>query len=259
MKTNIAVAGATGVLGRHVVEIARLRGHDVVTLALSTGVDLVAGTGLDGVLDGVDAVLDVTSVQAQSARASKEFFRSVTSNLLAAEKLAGVRHHLAPSIVGVDKAPYGYYAGKLLQERLISEGEVPWTLQRATQFHEFAGQVVERLRRGPVVITPRMRCQPVAAREVAERLIKLVEAGPSGRVPDFGGPREEQMVDMVREYKAAVGAKGWVLPVPFPGALGRALRDGSLIPAPGADHGTQTFADWLRSGRSSASADRGRQ
>jgi uncharacterized protein YbjT (DUF2867 family) len=156
MKTNLAVAGATGVLGRHVVEIARLRGHDVVTLALSTGVDLV-----------------------------------------------------------------------------------------------------ERLRGGPVVITPRMRCQPVAAREVAERLIKLVEAGPSGRVPDFGGPREEQMVDMVREYKAAVGAKGWVLPVPFPGALGRALRDGSLIPAPGADHGTQTFADWLRSGRSSTSADRG--
>ena len=100
-----------------------------------------------------------------------------------------------------------------------------------------------------MVIAPRMRSQPVAAREVAERLIDLVEAGPSGRVPDFGGPREEQVVDMVRAYKAATGARVWILPVPFPGALGRALRDGSLVPGPGSDHGTQTYADWLRSER----------
>ena len=182
---------------------------------------------------------------------SKEFFGAVTRHLLEAEKAAGVPHHVALSIVGADKAPYGYYAGKALQERLVTAADVPWTLQRATQFHEFVRQVVERLRRGPVLITPRMRSQPVAAREVAERLIRLVEAGPSGRVPDLGGPREEQMVDMMRAYKAATGTKGWILPVPLPGALGRALRDGSLIPGPGpgSDHGTETFADWLRSER----------
>jgi uncharacterized protein YbjT (DUF2867 family) len=200
MRTNIAVAGGTGVLGRHVVDIARQRGHDVITLARGSGLDLAAGTGLDGVFDGVGAVIDVTSTQAQSAKASRAFFGAATRHLLEAEKAAGVAHHVALSIVGVDKAPYGYYAGKSLQERLVTEGDVPWTLQRATQFHEFAVQVVERLRRGPVVITPRMRCQPVAAREVAERLIELVEAGPSGRVPDFGGPREEVMVDLVRAY-----------------------------------------------------------
>lgn len=249
MKRKIAVAGGTGVLGRHVVEVARQRGHDVVALALSTGVDLVAGTGLDGALDGVDAVVDVTSIQTQSARASEKFFGAVTRHLLEAEKAAGVGHHVALSIVGVDKAPYGYYTGKVLQEGLVTEGDVPWSLMRATQFHEFAGQIMDRLRRGPVVIAPRMRSQPVAASEVAGRLIDLVEAGPSGRVADFGGPREEQVVDMVRAYKVATGTKVWILPVPLPGALGRALRDGSLVTDGDADHGTQTYADWLRSGR----------
>jgi uncharacterized protein YbjT (DUF2867 family) len=230
-----------------VVDVARERGHHVVTLARGGGVDLVAGTGIDGALDAVGAVVDVTSIQTQSAKASKRFFGAVTRHLLEAEKAAGVGHHVALSIVGADKAPYGYYAGKQLQERLVSEGDVPWTLMRATQFHEFAGQIMERLRFGPVVVAPRMRCQPVAAREIAERLIDLVEAGPSGRVADLGGPREEQAVDMVRALKAATGARGWILPLPFPGALGRALRDGSLIPGPGALHGTQTYADWLRS------------
>lgn len=246
MRRKIAVAGGTGVLGRHVVDVAGKRGYDVVTLAHSTGVDLVAGTGLDGALDDVEAVVDVTSIQTQSARASEKFFEAVTSHLLQAEKAAGVGHHVALSIVGADKAPYGYYSGKVLQERLVTEGDVPWSLMRATQFHEFAGQIMERLRRGPVVIVPQMRSQPVAASEVAGRLIDLVEAGPSGRVPDFGGPREEDAVDMVRAFKAATGARVWILPVPFPGALGRALRDGSLVAGRGADHGTQTYADWLR-------------
>jgi uncharacterized protein YbjT (DUF2867 family) len=156
---------------------------------------------------------------------------------------------VALSIVGVDRAPYGYYAGKVLQEKLVTGGDVPWTLLRATQFHEFAGQVLERMGRGPVALVPKMRTQPVAAREVAERLVDLVEAGPSGRVPDLGGPREEQLVDMAREFAAAKARKGWIVPVPVPGGFGKAIRDGSLIPGPGADHGTQTYADWLRSAR----------
>jgi uncharacterized protein YbjT (DUF2867 family) len=246
MGRKIAVAGGTGVLGRHVVEVARERGHEVVILTPSTGVDLVTGNGLEGALDGVDAVVDVTSIKTQSARASEKFYEAVTRNLLRAEKAAGVGHHVALSIVGADKAPYGYYAGKVLQEKLVTEGDVPWSLMRATQFHEFVGQIMERLKLGPIVIAPRMRSQPVAAREVAGRLIDLVEAGPSGRVPDFGGPREEQVVDMVHAFKAATGARSWVLPLPFPGALGRALRDGTLVAGNGALHGTQTYADWLR-------------
>ncbi|WP_328531393.1 SDR family oxidoreductase [Nocardioides sp. NBC_00368] len=248
---RIAVAGGTGVLGRHVVEVAQARGHDAVVFARGQGVDLVAGTGLAAALDGVEVVVDVTSIPTQSARESDTFYRTVTRNLLTAETAAGVAHHLALSIVGAVEAPYGYYSGKALQEQLVSQSKVPWTIQRATQFHEIAGQITERLRRGPFLIVPKMRCQPVSAREVAARLIDLAEAGPAGRVPDFGGPQDEQMVDMVRALKAATGMKGWVVPTPLPGAVGRALRDGTLIPGPGADHGTETFDAWLRSGAAS--------
>ena len=253
---RIAVAGGTGVLGRHVVEVARLRGHEVAVFARGQGVDLVAGTGLTAALAGVEVVVDVTSIPTQSARESDAFYRTVTRNLLAAEKATGVAHHLALSIVGAVEAPYGYYSGKALQEQLVEQSEVPWTIQRATQFHEIAGQIIERLGRGPFLIAPRMRCQPVSAREVAGRLLDLAEAGPVGRVPDFGGPQEEQMVDMVRALKTTTGRKGWVVPVPLPGALGRALRDGTLIPGPGADHGTETFGAWLRSGAASAFGSR---
>ena len=190
----------------------------------------------------------MTSIQTQSARASREFYAAVTGHLLEAEKAAGVGHHVALSIVGVDKAPYGYYAGKALQELLVTEGGVPWTILRATQFHEFASQVMKRLKLGRWDRPP--DAVPAGGRrEIAERLMDIVEDGPSGRVPDLGGPRDEQVVDMVRALKAATGAKGWILPLPFPGALGRALRDGSLIPGPAADHGTQTYAEWLRSSR----------
>ena len=228
---RMAVAGGTGVVGRHVVETA---GSGATTSSCSSrgnGVDLVAGTGLDGVLDGVDAVVDVTSIQtAVRKRRREKFFGAVTRHLLEAEKAAGVGHHVALSIVGVDRAPYGYYAGKVLQERLVTEGDVPWTILRATQFHEFAGQVLERMTRGPVVVVPRMRSQPVAAREVAARLVELVEAGPSGRVPDLGGPREEQMVDMLRAFTTATGAKGWILPCPSPAA---GAGDARRHPRPG--------------------------
>jgi uncharacterized protein YbjT (DUF2867 family) len=243
---RIAVAGGTGVVGRHVVEQAGREGHDVVVLSRGNGVDLVDGSGLDGMLDDVDTVVDVTSVATQSGRKSERFFGAVTRNLLAAEMVAGVGHHVVLSIVGVDRAPHGYYAGKVLQERVVEEGRVAWTIVRATQFHEFAGQVHDRMSLGPFVVVPRMRCQPVAAREVATRLVGLAVAGPSGRVADLGGPRQEELVDMVHAYAEAAHAPGRIVPIPAPGAVGKAARAGVLLPAPEADHGSQTYAEWLR-------------
>ncbi|HET6672293.1 MAG TPA: SDR family oxidoreductase [Agromyces sp.] len=244
---KIAVAGGTGTIGHHVVDVARERGHDVVVLTRSTGVDLVAAHGLEAALAGVDAVIDVASVQTVSAKESRRFFGAVTRNLLATEEAAGVRHHVALSIVGVDDASYGYYAGKVLQEQLVEAGPVPWTLLRATQFHEFASQIHGRMKIGPVVMVPAMRSQPVAAREVAERLVDLAEGGPTGRVRDLAGPREERMSDLARRWAKATGRAGRVMEVPLPGGFGRAMRDGTLLPRPGADLGRQTFDEWLAS------------
>ncbi|GAB3244127.1 SDR family oxidoreductase [Kineosporia babensis] len=240
---RIAVAGGTGRVGRPVIDVITERGHDPVLLTRSAGVDLVTGQGLD--LAGVDAVIDVTSVSTLNRAASEGFFGAVARNLLAAEQVAGVRHHLALSIVGIDHAPSGYYHGKLLQERLIEAGEVPWTILRATQFHEFAPQVLGQIGLGPVHLIPVMRNQPVAAREVAQHLVDLALKPAAGRVPDLGGPREERMVEMVRAYLKRTGRRGFVIPLPVPGASGRAMRDGTLVAGPGAVHGTQTYAEWL--------------
>ncbi|OZC82899.1 3-beta hydroxysteroid dehydrogenase [Rhodococcus sp. 06-418-5] len=241
---KLAVAGGTGTVGVHVVEVARERGHEVVVLSRSAGVDLVSGSGLPDALSGVDAVIDVASTQTISAKESTAFFAAVTRNLLTAEGAAGVRHHVALSIVGIDKAPYAYYAGKVEQERLVRAGAVPWTILRATQFHEFAAQIRSQTSFGPLTVVPRMVSQPIAAREVAERLIDLAERPPAGRVADLGGPREERMAKMVRRYARAIGARGPVLEVPLPGAYGRAMRDGTLVTAQDSDHGLQTFDQW---------------
>ncbi len=242
---KLAVAGGTGTVGVHVVEVARERGHDVVVLSRSAGVDLVGGSGLSAALSGVDAVVDVASTKTVSAKESTAFFGAVTRNLLTAETKAGVGHHVALSIVGIDRAPHAYYAGKVEQEKIIRAGTVPWTILRATQFHEFAGQIREQMSFGPVSIIPKMVSQPISARKVAERLIDLAEQSPAGRVADLGGPREERMAEMVRRYARAIGARGLVLEIPIPGAYGRAMRDGTLVTTTDSDHGGQTFDQWL--------------
>jgi len=242
---RLAIAGGTGKVGTHVVSAARTRGHEAVVLARSNGVDLVTGAGVRAALKGADAVIDVVSVTTLDAADAVEFFESTTRTLLAAEEAAGVTHHLALSIVGIDNAPEGYYAGKIAQERLVEDGRVPWTIVRATQFHEFAEQVYARAKLGPFHVAPKMRTQPIAAREVAAHLLTLAEAAPAGRTPDLAGPREESLVDMVRGLARARGSRAWIPAIALPGAAGRAQRDGSLLPGHDAVRGSQTYAEWL--------------
>ncbi|MQW78151.1 3-beta hydroxysteroid dehydrogenase [Nocardioides sp. dk4132] len=241
----IAVAGSTGVVGRHVVEVAGERGHQVVELARAHGVDLTTGAGLAARLDGAGAVVDVTSVRTQRRSQAEAFFGAVTRTLLDAEQAAGVGHHVALSIVGVDDVASGYYQGKQLQERLVTAAPVGWSLLRATQFHEFAEQVLGFAPLGPISLVPQMLSQPVAAVEVAQALVDLVEAGPSGRVPDLAGPERLSMVDLARRVSQARGLGRRVVGVPVPGAGGRAMRSGVLCPTGDGPRGTTTFADWL--------------
>ncbi|MCP2636165.1 3-beta hydroxysteroid dehydrogenase [Microbacterium sp. HD4P20] len=241
---KLAIAGGTGLTGAHLTARAAARGHDVVVLSRSTGVELLSGAGLAGRLDGVDAVIDATNVTTSKPDVSVSFFAGVTKSLLTAERLAKVPHHLALTIVGADAAPDGYYAGKLVQERLIANGPTPWTLLRTTQFHEFAAMLFHRGRAG-MHVAPHGRVQPIAVAEVAEHLLDLSEGEPAGRTPDLAGPREEDLLAMVRAYAHAIGSRGLVAAMDPRGAYGHALRSGALLPGREALLGRQTFAQWL--------------
>ena len=242
---RIAVAGGTGVAGAHVVRIGRRRGHLMTSLSRGEGVDIVSGAGLHDALSGAEAVIDVSNVGTRKTDVSVSFFAGATRNLLAAEARTGVTHHLALTIVGADAAPEGYYAGKLTQERLVEAAGIPWTILRSTQFHEFAALMFVSAKAGPLHAAPRARVQPIALREVAEHLVTLAEQGPGGRAAELAGPQEESLAEMVREYAHAIGHRGWIPEISLPGAFGRALRNGSLLPKPGAMLGRQTFAQWL--------------
>lgn len=233
---RMAVAGGTGWVGKLVVERAREAGHEVVVISRSRGVDLTTGTGLDEALRGVDAVIDVVNVETLSRRTAIEFFETTTRHLLAAEKRSHVRHHVVLSIVGVDRVNSGYYAGKRRQEELALAGPVPATVLRATQFHEFAAQMIERVP-GPVKVVPSMLTRPVAASDVAAELVRLAEGPAQGLATDLAGPEVLRMAAMVRRL-----AKGkLVLTVP----AGRAMSGGGLLPAGDFHRGEVTFDEWV--------------
>ena len=242
---RLAVAGGTGVVGHHVVEVARERGHEVVVLTRSSGADLTTGAGVAERLAGVDAVVDASNLASQSRAKAEAFFGTVTRTLLAAEETAGVRHHVVLSIVGIDDVDSAYYAGKRMQERTADQERVSWSVLRATQFHEFAQQALGFAKVGPFSFVPRMLSQPVAAREVGEALLDLA-AGPAvGHAPELAGPEQLQMVDLARQVAARDGRR--VVPVRLPGRAGAAMRSGALLPKADGPRGRITFAEWLAS------------
>jgi uncharacterized protein YbjT (DUF2867 family) len=254
MAMRVAVAGGTGLAGRHVVAALDALGHRTVVMARSRGVNLVTGDGLDRALASVDAVVDASNTRAMGSKRAVGFFETAGRNLLAAEERAGVRHHVVLSIVGIDRVEWGYYQGKLRQEELARASGVPWTVLRATQFHEFTDQVLG-LVPGPVAVVPRMRSQPVAVAEVAA-LVAEVALGPAqGMAPELAGPRVESVPDMARRLLRARGIRRRVLAVPLPGAAGRGMAGGALLPAPEGPRGTLTFDAWLaQAGGGAASA-----
>ncbi|MDY0908679.1 SDR family oxidoreductase [Microbacterium sp. CFBP9034] len=242
---KIAIAGGTGTVGRHTVEAVRSAGHEPVVLARSTGIDLVTGDGLEAALEGVDAALDVANLATLSADDATRFFTTASGNLVAAAGRAGVRHVVLLSIVGIDRMPHQYYAGKLAQERVVEASAVPWTILRATQFHEFAGQLFGQAKIGPLHVAPRARVQPIAAREVGEHLVALATGDAQGRARDLAGPREEKLEEMVRAFARRAGVRGWIPAIPAPGPQMKAMRAGLALPGVDAVTGVETFAQWL--------------
>ncbi|WP_061299864.1 SDR family oxidoreductase [Herbidospora cretacea] len=239
---RIAVAGGTGSVGRHVVEALRARGHEPLVLSRGQGVDLLAVSGLDAALTGAEVVVDVSNISATGKAAAVSFFDRAGRNLTEAARRAGVRHLVSLSIVGVDRVKLGYYTGKLRQEEIVKAAGVPWTILRATQFHEFAGQFLSGIP-GPLALVPTGRVQPVAAWEVGEALADLATGSPQRMAPELAGPQIESLPDMARRLIAAGGArKRPVLPLHLPGGMSA----GHLVPTGPGPRGTQTFAEWLK-------------
>jgi len=238
------VIGGTGTVGRLLVRALADAGHEPVVIARSRGVDVITGLGLAAALQGCAATVDVSGPSRSPASKPRRFFTTATRNVTTAAQRAGVGHHVVLSIVGIDRVSLGYYRAKLAQEQAALAGPVPSTVLRATQFHEFADQLV-RAGPGPVVLVPRMRCRPVAAAEVAAALVDLVERPAVGSAPELAGPQEEEMAELVRRIVQVRGPRRLVLTVPIPGAAGRALRGGALLPTGPGPRGRITFEEWL--------------
>ena len=242
---KIAVAGGTGLAGRHTVEAVRRAGHDLVVLARSVGVDLTTAAGLAAALDGVDAVIDATTTPSLDTNQVRAFFATVTSHLLAAEHDAGVRHHVALSIVGLDRLPDdGHYAGKRAQERLALSGPIPATIVRTTQFFDYAAQMLNGTRRGQSAALPPLLLQPVAVTDVADVLVEVAVGEPVNGIGELAGPETQDLVDMARRTLAARGESLRLMPT-WRGRYGVALAGEVLLPGPDARIASTTFDDWL--------------
>jgi uncharacterized protein YbjT (DUF2867 family) len=245
---RIAIAGATGRIGQLTVSALRDAGHQTVGISRRDGVDAYAGTGLADALAGVDAVVDVTSTPAQDRAKIVDFFGTITGNLLAAERQARVRHHVLLSIVGLDKnARAPHYDGKREQERLVAAGPVPWTIVRATQFHDFAAMVAGWAEQDGVATIAPLLVQPIAQADVAAVLAEIAAGTPLGGRLDIAGPETQDLVDMARRTYAARGQDITLVPT-WRGAFGPDMAGEVLLPGENARLTSTTFADWLAAG-----------
>src|SRR3954468_14249914 len=204
---KIAVTGATGRVGSHLVEILEQRGHDVVPIARSQGVDVISGEGLDQALAGVEIIIDTATGPSPDQEAATEFFTTSARNIQRAGAAAGAKGIVVVSIIGIDKFQGGYNAAKLAQERALLEGPLPVRIVRAAQFHEFVEPLVGWTIQDGVANLPEMRTQLVSARTVAETLADAAEEAEAGtgRVTEVPGPRAERLADVAAALFASRG------------------------------------------------------
>jgi uncharacterized protein YbjT (DUF2867 family) len=249
--TKIAVAGATGRVGRHIVDILESRGYGVVPISRSQGVDVVTGEGLDEALAGVDTIIDAATGPSPDERAATEFFTASARNLQEAGARAGVRRLVLVSIIGIDEFTGGYNAAKVAQERAVLAGPIPARIIRAAQFHEFVEELVGWGRQGDVSYVWAMRTQLVAARTVAEELVELATASDAAfaaaKTTEIAGPRAERLVEAARLLveRRGDGMRVEELPVDPADPDSRRYANGAALPGPDAKLAGPTFEEWL--------------
>jgi uncharacterized protein YbjT (DUF2867 family) len=243
---KIVVIGGTGRVGSNVVRRLLAEAHEAVAASPDTGVNTITGEGVADVMAGADAVVDVSNAPTWEDDAVRDFFTTSTRNLLAAERDAGVGHHLAVSIVGADSLPdSGYLRAKVAQESEIEAGGVPYTILRATQFFEFLPQIVEAGAEGDSVRLSTGLMQLVAADDVAATVAEVATGGPVGGRVELGGPEALGVDAWARRLFAVTGDERTVVGDPHARYFGTELEDGELTPGDGARIGETGFDTWF--------------
>jgi uncharacterized protein YbjT (DUF2867 family) len=245
---KFVVIGGTGLIGTKLVHNLRQRGHEVEAAAPSTGVNTLTGEGLADALAGADVVVDVANSPSFEDKAVLAFFETSGRNLLAAEAAAGVRHHVALTVVGADRFPdSGYMRAKVAQEELIRSAGVPYTILRATQFFEFVGAIGESSADGHTLRLPPALMQPVAAEDVAAALTDIAVNKPVNGTVEVAGPEPVRMDELVRRFLNASRDTRHVTTDVNALYFGAKVNDQSLTPGKHPRIGTTRFGDWLSS------------
>jgi uncharacterized protein YbjT (DUF2867 family) len=245
-KMKIVVIGGSGRIGSKVVDNLRQGGHEVVAASPSTGVNTITGEGLADALAGADVVVDVANAPVWEDKAVLEFFETSGKNLLAAEAKAGVKHHVALSVVGTERLlSSGYFRAKLAQENLIKASPIPYTIVRATQFFEFVGGIAQEATKGQTVRVPSAMMQPIVSDDVAAAVAKVALAEPLNGMVETAGPDPIRQDELVRQYLEATGDPRTVVTDPNALYYNIALNDQSLTPGDNAILGPTHFKDWL--------------
>src|SRR5438046_3545267 len=245
-KMKIVVIGGTGLIGSKTVSILRQGGHEVVAASPNTGVTAITGEGVKEALAGAQVVIDLANSPSFEDKAVLEFFETSGRNLLAAEAAAGVRHHVALSIVGIDRSDNGYFRAKVVQEKLIEASGIPYTIIRSTQFLEFLKGIADSSADGNMVrISPGL-FQPIAADDVAADVADVALAAPRRGIVEIAGPERAPFNEFVARYLKAVGDPREVVRYPEARYWGGRVEERSLVPLGEARLGRIGFDEWLR-------------
>jgi uncharacterized protein YbjT (DUF2867 family) len=244
---KIVVIGGTGLIGSKLVEKLRADGHEPLAASPNSGVDTITGAGLAEALDGAEVVVDVSNAPAWEDAAVLEFFQTSSRNVLAAEAVAGVGHHVAVSVVGADRLPdSGYLRAKVAMEEVVKASTVPYTIVRATQFFEFIGRIADSSTDGGTVRLSPALIQPIAADDVAVLLADVAESAPVNGTVELAGPEPLRLDELARRVLSAKSDARQVTADVHARYFGTELDDESLIPGHNPRIGPTRFEDWLR-------------
>ena len=246
VKMRIVVIGGTGLIGAKTVALLKNAGHDVVAASTRSGINALTGEGLESALEGAQVVIDTSNIMSFDLAEVKHFFETSSTNLLNAEKKAGVRHHVVLSIVGVQAlAANPYLAGKVVQEDVVKRSGQPYTIVRATQFHEFISTLVDAYTVDGVARVPDIMFQPIAADDVAAALVVAALSQPINETVDIAGPELKPLSTFISKYLEAHGDKRDVVADPSIGYFGAPVSEKSLVPSGEVRVGTTTLASSL--------------